>query len=60
MVFFAFKLNHVENDYGKYAIISETLLSPSVQAIGICFFKSSMDPLANFSTLYYHKIVSIN
>ena len=35
-------------------------LFPFIQAIGICFFKSSTDPLCNVSALSYLKLVSIN
>ena len=36
------------------------LLFPSIQAFGVCFFKSTMDPISKVSALFYHKIISIN
>jgi hypothetical protein len=36
------------------------LTFPFIQAIGVCLFKSSYDPLSNVSALYYLRIISIN
>ena len=33
---------------------------PVIQAFGICFYKASLDPLSNISSLNYLRIVSIN
>ena len=44
----------------RYVITAKSLLFPSIQAVGVCIFKSSQDPLAKVSALFYHKIVSIN
>ena len=47
----------IRNDY---VISGLHFLFPSIQAFGVCFFKSSMDPIARVSALFYHKIISIN
>ena len=43
-------------------IVQNTLVSSftPIQAFGVCFLKSSMDPIARISALFYHKIISIN
>ena len=35
-------------------------LFPVLQAFGLCFFKSSQDPIAGISIMFYHQVVSIN
>ena len=45
--------------YDNYLANSLNLYYPFIQAVGVCIFKSSLDPLSNVSALFYLKLVSI-
>ena len=46
--------------YLLYIIKAERFLFPFFQALGVCIFKSSMDPLSNISAMDHLKLVSDN
>ena len=50
----------VTSPYLAYTNDALEFLFPFIQALGICFFKSSTDPLSNISSLVFYKIVSSN
>jgi hypothetical protein len=50
------------NEYSLLNLVnlSTHFFFPTIQAVGICFLKDSIDPLSNVSTLSFYKLVSIN